>query len=268
MSDGLGIPLAENSNDARMLEYALLPLAVGRCGPLLALSGLPLAIVKSPQELRELSRDAISAVRASRSSSGDEVGQDDAIRVRSIAAFVDGATAAYGPHTAAELLDWLRCLHLDRASRDALTAWARVLQLAAGMRSLDSGSPRLDPSVQQVLVDLAKRGFGPIANANLNDASSAAFHIPLSHPEERLLAMEVSQVGDVDQWDVVQDMELNARMSTARKIRASMKDRLAPTQFRTVVSWARELLETRGEAFGAKALTSDPDCGAPQPGER
>jgi hypothetical protein len=89
----------------------------------------------------------------------------------------------------------------------------------------------------------------------------AASRIPLTGPEEQLLAMEVSQIGDVDQWDVIQDMELNATLSNAQAARAELKSQLAPAQFQLVLDWARQLLEQRGNAFGATLVASDRDCG-------
>jgi len=259
MEGGLDNLLVENWDDLLSAELALLPLAVGRSEPMLAHSGLPTRILESPQQLRELARDAISSARASRSSAGiDEAGGRGGAS-HFLADFLVGVTAVYGPRVAADLLDWLHCLHVDQAQRNRLSSWVAVLQLAAAMR--DAGTSYLDPAVRQILVDSAEREFGPSADADLEQAVIAASQIPLTDPEQRLLAMEVSRIGDVDQWDVIQDMELNTRLSSARSVRAELKSRLTPGQFQTVLDWGRRLLEGRGDAFGAQLLASDRDCG-------
>ena len=264
MGDGPDIFLVENYADVQTFWLALLPLAVERSGPLLALSGLPSAIVEAPEPIRELSHSTISAIRAIRwSGAVDEFGHHEAIRA--VADFVGGMTTAYGSNTVAELVGWLRCFHMDRASRNRLSAWGSALQLAAGMRSLEGRSPTLDTATLEVLVALAQTGFGPTANAKLSEASSTAYQIPLSGAEERLLALEVSQPGDVPHRDVIQDMQLSATLSSARAIRTLLKERLAPHEFHAIVSWAREFLEMRGAALAAKALTSDLIAESPEP---
>jgi hypothetical protein len=231
---------------------------------LLALSGLPSAIVEAPESIRELSHSTISAIRAIRwSGLVDEFGHHEAIRA--VADFVGAMTTAYGSNAALELVGWLRCLHIDRASRNRLSAWGSVLQLAAGMRSLEGRSPTQDTATLEMLVALSQTGFGPRANARLSEASSTAYQIPLSGAEERLLALEVSQLGDVPHWDIVRDMELSATLSSAREIRALLKERLATNEFQAVVSWAREFLEMRGAAFDATALALDLIAESPEP---
>jgi hypothetical protein len=260
MDGGSEIQLAGDPDDRRAVMLALLSLAVRRSEPMLAMSSLPRAIVESPEQLRKLAGRAILADRATRDDKqGGKVASVDGGDAASV--FLRSVAETYDPRTASDLGDWLRCLHVDRAHRNRLAAWGTVLQLAAAKRPLMLRAPDLDPAVRLVLADSAERAFGPIANADLERVIAAASQIPLTSSEERLLAMEVSQIGDVDQWDVIQDMELNATLSSARTARAELKARLTPAQFETVLDWARKLLERRGDAFGAKLLESDRDCG-------
>jgi hypothetical protein len=261
MPDDLYPSLVGTADGLMAFEHGLLALAVRRAEPMLAVSGLPGAIVERPGQLRELTSRAIMTGRAIRSTGRrGEVLPAEAIRAATD--FMDGVAVAYSPNAAADLGDWLNCLHLDRNQRNLLFSWASVFQLAAAARPSTSHVSDLAPAVRQLLVDSAEAAFGPAAHADLFGAITAASRIPLTDHEERLLAMEVSRVGDVDQWDVIQDMELNATMSRARKTRAKLKKQLTPAHFRTVVDWARQLMERRGNAFGATLLASDRDCGA------
>jgi hypothetical protein len=260
MRDDLYPSTVSTSDDLMAFEEGLLALAVRRTEPMLAVSGLPRAIVESPGRLNELARTAVIACRAIRSKGR----QDEVIRAaanRATTDFIQGVAVAYSPRTAADLGNWLSCLHVDRNQRNLLFAWATVLQLAAAARPSISHVSDLDPAVRQVLLDSAEAEFGSMAAADLVSAIAAASQIPLTDQEERLLVMEVSQVGDADQWDVIQDMELNATLTRARTARAELKSQLTPAQFQIVLDWARQLLERRGNAFGATLLASDRDCG-------
>jgi hypothetical protein len=256
------ILLPRDPDGRRAAVLALLPLAVERSEPMLAISGLPSAIVKSPGVLRDLARRTISADRATRGNDGNGPGGRSIDGTDAIADFVDSVAQAYGTGTAEDLLEWLICFHVDRAQRNRLSSWASVFQLAAAGRSLESTGPPLDQAVRRVLIDAAETAFGSTANTHLKERIRAAYQIPLSPLEERLLAMEVSQEGDVEQWDAVQDMELNATLTGARNVRAAIKDRLTSTQFLSLIEWARQLLKTRGDLFGSNTLASDTECGA------
>lgn len=208
----LGDACPERPEEVGGWRDSLVPLAVRRGWPLLAVAGVPPAIASRPAGLLRVARHLIRRLDALPShqlpvradAHGRWVNETlIAEATAELAAAISLLGRAYGPAAARELVEWLIRNEVRRAIRDHWQAWSFFLiDVASGRAELPATLGGRSEMVQRLI----ETTFSRAARERLLSLEEVASAIPLSGTERRLAAypdfpdeppMSVDAVGDL-----------------------------------------------------------------------
>lgn len=202
-----------NSADVAVWFESLLPLAVRRSVPLLAMSGIPWEMAARPIGLLSASRSVLSEIQAAfRAPSRLATDRIEGAVAQGLGLGFEKLRRTYGPQPTADLVAWLLRNEADWALKEYWWSWWRWLHDVA----VDRVQLKLSPKSTAMVMRIVSTTMGEEADAAYRQCEAQARRVGLSATERRLLGEFAETNHGQASADVVASMGLARKREVAR----------------------------------------------------